>query len=161
MKSLPGGWDEACMEMHDDKAAFYIHGDWAVGLLRALGWDHTDFGVIASPGSQGLFLFGVDGFLVPEGSKNSEAALEVIRTWSSPEALAAFAKAKGATPPREGVDLSDDPLANGTYQDLLNAEFPLPENDRGVKFDTYVDYVAGKKTAADILSEVQSVYLKK
>jgi glucose/mannose transport system substrate-binding protein len=160
MKTLPGGWDEACLKMYDDEAAFYIHGDWAVGFLKARGWDHTDFGVIASPGSQGLFLYGVDGFLVPEGGKNTEAALDVIRTWSSPEALAAFAKAKGATPPRKGVDLSDDPLANGTYQDLLSAQFPMQEHDRGVQFQTYVDYVAGSKTSDDILAEVKAVYSK-
>ncbi|MFT3924511.1 MAG: ABC transporter substrate-binding protein [Myxococcales bacterium] len=157
---LPGGWDEACAKLQDGKAAFYLHGDWAVGLLKARGWDSTNFGVMASPGSQGLFLFGVDGFLLPEGSMHGDAALEVIRTWSSPEALAAFSKAKGATPPRKDVDLTDDPLANGTYQDLLKAEYPLPENDRGVKFETLAEYVTGKKTVADILTEAKSVYAR-
>jgi glucose/mannose transport system substrate-binding protein len=160
MATLPGGWDVACDKLKNNEAAFYIHGDWAVGYLKAKGWDHNDFGMIASPGSQGLFLYGVDGFLVPEGSKNAEAALDVIRTWGSPEAMAAFAKEKGATPPRRGVDLSDDPLANGTYQDMLTAEFPMQEHDRGVNFQTYVDYVTGAKTADDILLEVQSVYTK-
>jgi len=115
------GWSDAARDVYQGRAAFFIHGDWSVGFLKAQGWTAADLGVAAAPGTEGLFLLGADGFLIPEGSDDRDLALDVLRTWGQPAVLAAFSKAKGSTPPRPDVDLSDDPLAVSVARDLQSA----------------------------------------
>lgn len=115
------GWLAAARDVHAGRAAFFLHGDWAAGPLRSLGWTSAELGVTVAPGTQGLFVFGVDGFLIPEGGGHRDLAMDVLRTWGQPSVLAAFARAKGAIPPRPDVDLSADPLAAATARDLAAA----------------------------------------
>lgn len=138
------GWDEAAKDVHRGRAAFFFHGDWAVGLYKSLGWTSADLGVRAAPGSNGLFVYGADGFLVPATSKNPGVALEVLRVWGAPAALAAFNKAKGSTPPRPDVDLSDDPLANAVASDLKAATYIMQVPVLTMHDDLMADIAAGK-----------------
>jgi glucose/mannose transport system substrate-binding protein len=114
------GWAEAARDVHRGQAVFFIHGDWSVGLCKALGWTSDELGVAAAPGTEGLFLVGVDGFLIPENSNDRDLAMDVLRTWTQPATLAAFNRAKGSTPPRRDIDVSADPLASGA-RDLARA----------------------------------------
>jgi glucose/mannose transport system substrate-binding protein len=116
----PEGWAEAARDVHRGQAVFFIHGDWSVGVCRALGWTAEQLGVAPAPGTEGLFLVGVDGFLIPEGADNRDLAMDVLRTWTQPSTLAAYNFAKGSTPPRPDIDLSADPLAT-TARDLAKA----------------------------------------
>jgi glucose/mannose transport system substrate-binding protein len=156
-------WAEAAKDVHRGRAAFYIHGDWAVGLYKSLGWTATDLGVMAAPGSQGLFIYGADGFLVPDAGKNPDAAMKVVRSWGSPQALAAFNKAKGSTPPRTDVDLSDDPLAAKVASDLKAAEIvmqvpPIAGEDNE---DLFSHFAAGMVTADEVVAAIRTHLPKK
>jgi glucose/mannose transport system substrate-binding protein len=152
-------WSDAARDVHEGKAAFFIHGDWSVGLLKALGWTSADLGVAAAPGTEGLFLLGADGFLIPEGSDDRDLALDVLRTWGQPAVLAAFSKAKGSTPPRPDVDLSDDPLAAAVASDLKGAAVIMaPPIFLPADVDL-LEHVAGKKSLEGAVSALrQAVY---
>ena len=135
------GWDEAAKDVHRGQAAFFMHGDWAVGVYKSLGWTQTELGVMASPGSEGLFIYGADGFLVPQSSDQRAAAEDVLRTWGSPATLAAFSKAKGSTPPRPDVDLSGDAIAEAVARDLKAAGHIMRVSSLGDPGDALIQFI--------------------
>lgn len=140
------GWADAAGDVYQGRAAFFIHGDWSVGFLKAQGWRAAELGVAAAPGTQGMFLVGADGFLVPEGGDDRDLAMDVLRTWGQPAVLAAFSKAKGSTPPRPDVDLSDDPLAAAVARDLASAALIMTPPIFLPADADLLEYVAGKKS---------------
>ena len=153
------GWDEAAKDVHRGEAAFYAHGDWAVGVYKSLGWSSEDFGVIAAPGTEDLFVYGADGFLAPQGGDNTEAVMDVVRTWGSPETLAAFNKAKGSTPPRPDVDLDDDAVAAAVADDLKNATHVMRVPGWSDGFlGELLEFAAGDIPAEDLVAKIQEVH---
>ena len=153
------GWADATRDVHQGEAAFFIHGDWTVGLLKALGWTAAELGVAAAPATEGMFLVGADGFLVPATSDNQDLALDVLRTWGQPATLAAFSKAKGSTPPRPDVDLSDDPLAAAVAADLRQAAVVMPPPIFLPADVDLLEYVAGTKPLEAAVSALrEAVY---
>lgn len=146
------GWDEAAKDLFRNDTAFFMHGDWAVGLYKTLGWNEQDFGVIAAPGSSSLFVYTADGFLVPTGGDDLAASLDVIRTFGDPDTLARFAEAKGASPPRVDVDVGSDPLAAAVYADLQNATHVMLIPSSRVADSVYADFLA-KTTDTAALAE--------
>lgn len=116
------GWTQAADALHDGEAAMFIHGDWAKGYLTQLGWTSLDFGVAATPDSEGVFLYGTDVFALPQGAKHQEDALNWLRTIASSDGQIAFNEAKGSVPVR--LNLTGDGLdamAKQTYLDLKDA----------------------------------------
>jgi glucose/mannose transport system substrate-binding protein len=152
------GWDEAAKDVHRGQAAFYLHGDWAVGLYKSLGWTQTELGVMAAPGTRALFIYGADGFLVPAKSDQRAAVEEVLRTWGSPATLAAFNKAKGSTPPRPDVDLSGDPLAAAVATDLKQATFTMRVPQVGDPGEVLIEAAAGTKTLDELVAAIRASF---
>jgi glucose/mannose transport system substrate-binding protein len=117
------GWTQAADDLHDGKAAMFIHGDWAKGYLTQVGWTPgVDFGVTTTPDSGGAFLYGSDVFAIPAGAKHKAEALDWLRTVTSADGQIAFNEAKGSSPVRLNLNDHDlDPMAKGTYADLKNS----------------------------------------
>ena len=122
------GWTQAADSLRAGKAAMFIHGDWAKGYLTQLGWTpEVDFGVSASPGADGAFIYGMDVFAVPTGAPHREDAFNWLRTIASPEGQISFNEAKGSSPVRLNIDSRGlDAMARATYADLKNAAHRVP-----------------------------------
>jgi glucose/mannose transport system substrate-binding protein len=153
------GWTQAADALHQGEAAMFIHGDWAKGYLTQLGWTpNVDFGVAATPDSEGVFLYGTDVFALPQGAKHPEDALNWLRTIASSDGQIAFNEAKGSVPVRlslEGNGL--DAMANQTYRELKDASQRLrvvslpPEWDNGfVQLSQDHDQAALVKRLTDV-----------
>jgi glucose/mannose transport system substrate-binding protein len=104
------GWDKAANLLYEDRAAMFIHGDWAKGFYTQLGWDpEHDFGVMGTPGSSDLFVYELDTWVMPMGGPNPDAAREFLQVAVSVDGQLAFDRLKGATSvrldlPRTGLD---------------------------------------------------------
>ena len=70
-------WQPASKLVADGDAAFNIMGDWAEGYFANPAPNglalkpHTDFDWTPTPGTQGIFVFLSDSFVLPVGNKNS------------------------------------------------------------------------------------------
>jgi glucose/mannose transport system substrate-binding protein len=100
------GWTQASDAVHSGDVAMFLHGDWVKGYLmsRHGATPNVDFGVVGAPGAGDLFVYGVDVFVMPEGAKNREGALDFLTTIASPAGQAAFNTIKGSSPMRLDVD---------------------------------------------------------
>jgi glucose/mannose transport system substrate-binding protein len=118
------GWTQASEALRNGDAAMFMHGDWVKGYLVQLGaTPNVDFGVVGAPGAQDLFVYGVDVFVIPQGAKNREAALDFLTTVGSPAGQAAFNTIKGSTPMRLDVPVSKlDVVAQEVLADFSNAK---------------------------------------
>jgi glucose/mannose transport system substrate-binding protein len=95
------GWAEAANLLYTGEAAMFIHGDWAKGLYTQLGFtSDVDFGVVGAPGASELFVYELDTWVMPEGSKNPEGARGFLQTAISLDGQLAFDRVKGATSAR-------------------------------------------------------------
>jgi glucose/mannose transport system substrate-binding protein len=155
------GWDQAAKDVHAGRAAFFLHGDWAVGLYKSLGWTDTELGVMAAPGTQGLFVYGADGFLVPSASKNVSASREVVRTWGAPATLAKFNKIKGSTPPRPDVDLTGDPLAMAVAADLKQARYVMQVPVLSENENLATELASGRFSVAAAVADIRAGIAKR
>ncbi len=117
------GWTQAADALHDGEAAMFIHGDWAKGYLTQLGWTpNVDFGVAATPDSEGAFLYGTDVFALPQGAKHPDDALDWLRTIGSSDGQISFNEAKGSVPVRLSLSGKGlDAMAKQTYTELKTA----------------------------------------
>lgn len=117
------GWTQAADSLHAGDAAMFIHGDWAKGYFTEIGWTpNTDFGVVATPDSEGVFLYGADVFALPRGAKHPEDAMNWLRTIASADGQIAFNEAKGSVPVRASLSNKGlDSMAVSTYAELKNA----------------------------------------
>jgi glucose/mannose transport system substrate-binding protein len=98
-------WDQAIAKVMDGSCAFSSMGDWSYGeFIKANKVFGTDFGWVAHPGSDGIFVAVDDGFGMPKGVKNAENAKTWLKAIMTPEAQAAFNKLKGGIPVRSDVD---------------------------------------------------------
>jgi glucose/mannose transport system substrate-binding protein len=121
----PGfGWTNAAQAVMNGDAAMYLHGDWAKGYVAQLGAvADVDVGVVAAPGTTGLFLYNSDVFAMPLGAPNAAGARAFLETISTPAAQAAFNRVKGSSPVRPDVELpQSDPVSQATLRDLREAE---------------------------------------
>ncbi len=94
-------WDAAAQLVADGEAAFQVMGDWAEGYFKSQGLEpETDFGWAASPGTDGIFMFLSDSFVLPVGVGNREGALAWLRVAGSQVGQDAFNPLKGSIPAR-------------------------------------------------------------
>jgi ABC-type glycerol-3-phosphate transport system substrate-binding protein len=150
------GWGEAAREVHRGSAVFFIHGDWAAALLRSLGWSTAELGSIVAPGTEGLVLLGVDGFLVPEGSPHRDLAMDVLRTWGQAKVLADFSRIKGDTPPRVDVDVSADPLQAAVARDLKGRSIVMTPPIFLPADTELLGYLAGTRTRDEAVKALRA-----
>lgn len=125
-------WTNAAQAVFNGEAAMFMHGDWAKGYLVQLGWrPGLDFGVVGAAGAADLFLYGVDVFAMPVGSRNEIGARELLKTIAAKQAQIEFSRFKGSSPMRQDVEPDFfDPIGRTTLSDLKNAKVRMVVHNR-------------------------------
>jgi glucose/mannose transport system substrate-binding protein len=105
-------WQPAAQLMTNGDAAFNIMGDWAYGYFAnpapnglALA-PHTAFDWVSPPGTQGLFLFLADSFVMPANAKHADATTAWLTVAASKAGQEAFNPLKGSICARTDCDQS-------------------------------------------------------
>ena len=101
-------WQQATDMVVEGDAAFNVMGDWAAGYMSTtLGLSpNEDYAWVASPGTDGIFMFLADSFGFPKGVKNEAAALAWLKACGSREGQDTFNPLKGSISARTDSDLS-------------------------------------------------------
>jgi glucose/mannose transport system substrate-binding protein len=105
-------WQPASKLVSDGDAAFNIMGDWAYGYFANAAPNglaltpHTDFDWTPTPGTQGIFVFLSDSFVLPVGGKNPQGTMDWLTVAASKEGQEAFNPLKGSICSRTDCDLS-------------------------------------------------------
>lgn len=101
-------WQQATDMVVEGDAAFNVMGDWAAGYMSTtLGLTpNEDYAWVASPGTEGVFMFLADSFGFPKGVKNPAATLAWLKACGSKEGQDTFNPLKGSISARTDTDLS-------------------------------------------------------
>ena len=101
-------WQQATDMVVEGDAAFNIMGDWAAGYMSTtLGLKpNVDYAWVASPATEGVFIFLADSFGFPKGVRNEAAALAWLAACGSKEGQDVFNPLKGSISARTDTDLS-------------------------------------------------------
>lgn len=106
-------WQDASKLVADGDAAFNIMGDWADGYFYGsvdggnLGLEPlVDYAWMPVPGTQGVYQFLSDSFVLPVGAKNRDAAIKWLELCGSLEGQDAFNPVKGSIAARKDSDKS-------------------------------------------------------
>src|SRR5512146_232875 len=105
-------WQPAAKLMTDGDAAFNIMGDWAYGYFANAAPNglalkpHTDFDWAPPPGTNGIFVFLADSFVLPVGNKNPQGTMDWLTVAASKEGQEAFNPLKGSICARTDCDPS-------------------------------------------------------
>lgn len=105
-------WQPASKMVADGDAAFNIMGDWAYGYFANAAPNglalkpHTDFDWTPTPGTQGIFVFLSDSFVLPVGNKNPDGTLAWLTIAASKAGQEAFNPLKGSICARTDCDQS-------------------------------------------------------
>jgi putative multiple sugar transport system substrate-binding protein len=105
-------WQPAAKLMIDGDAAFNIMGDWAYGYFANPAPNglalkpHTDFDWVTPPGTNGIFVFLADSFVLPVGNKNPQGTKDWLAVAASKEGQEAFNPLKGSICARTDCDPS-------------------------------------------------------
>jgi glucose/mannose transport system substrate-binding protein len=124
LASAGADWQPALDKLIEGTAAYNVMGDWAdsyLSITKKLAFG-TDYGVVASPGSDGVYNFLSDTFTLPVGAKNRAAAEKWLIEAGSKSGQDAFNPKKGSVPARTDADES---LYKGYLEDAL-AEWQDP-----------------------------------
>jgi len=118
-------WQPAAQLMTNGDAAFNIMGDWAYGYFAnqppnglALA-PHTDFDWTSPPGTQGVFVFLADSFVLPTSNKNADGTLDWLTVAASKEGQEAFNPLKGSICARTDCD----PALFSEYSQMAAADW--------------------------------------
>jgi len=121
ISSAAADWQPALDKLIEGAAAYNVMGDWADAYLagtKKLVYKEG-YGVVASPGSDGVYNFLSDTFTLPVGAKNKAAAEKWLMECGSKAGQDAFNPKKGSIPARKDADKS---LYKGYLADAV-AEF--------------------------------------
>jgi glucose/mannose transport system substrate-binding protein len=105
-------WQPAAQLMTNGDAAFNIMGDWAYGYFANPAPNglaltpHTDFDWAPPPGTDGLFLFLADSFVMPANAKHPDETTAWLTVAASKEGQEAFNPLKGSICARTDCDQS-------------------------------------------------------
>lgn len=91
-------WDQA-VDRLGAGAAMTIMGDWAKGHLRT-HVSPDDYGSMASPGTEGVFVFATDAFALPASAPLRDSTIELLSVFVSNDGQDAFSGLKGSIPAR-------------------------------------------------------------
>jgi glucose/mannose transport system substrate-binding protein len=108
IKTAAADWQPAIDKVIDGSAAYIVMGDWAdayLGRAKKLKFK-TDYDVVPSPGTAGVFNFLSDSFTLPKGAKHRAAAEKWLIECGSKEGQDAFNTQKGSVPARTDADKS-------------------------------------------------------
>jgi glucose/mannose transport system substrate-binding protein len=108
IKSSAADWQPAADRVTDGTAVYTVMGDWLDGYWgRAKKMAYkTDYDVVASPGSTGVYDFLSDSFTLPVNAKNRAAAEKWLIECGSVEGQDLFNPQKGSVPARIDADKS-------------------------------------------------------
>jgi glucose/mannose transport system substrate-binding protein len=101
-------WQQASDMVANGEAAFNVMGDWANGYFdttKGLEPD-VDYGWVASPGTDGVFMALSDSFGLPMNAPNRENVLNWLRLMGSVEGQDLFNPLKGSIAAHFDTDLS-------------------------------------------------------
>ncbi len=110
-------WDTALDLVRSGGAAMTIMGDWAKGyFLDRAKEDQVEvpFGTIATPGTEGTFVFTTDTFGLPKGARNPDGARQLLQLFASREGQDTFNPIKGSIPARKDGGM-------GPYDEMARA----------------------------------------
>jgi glucose/mannose transport system substrate-binding protein len=143
-------WTSAAQAVYNGDAAMFLHGDWAKGYFSALGWSaESDFGAVGAPGASELFLYGVDAFALPTGSRNEPGARDFLATIASVQGQVAFNRLKGSSPIRRDVPRGDlDAEGRATLDDLDHAQIRMLVRSRPAWEDAFQAFAVNHDRAA-------------
>jgi len=101
-------WQQATDMVVRGQAAFNIMGDWAAGYMATTLKlkPGTDFGWMASPGTNGMFMMLSDSFGLPVGCAARDNALAWLKMLGSKEGQDTFNPLKGSISARTDSDMS-------------------------------------------------------
>jgi glucose/mannose transport system substrate-binding protein len=108
LKSAAGDWQPALDKVLNGTAAYNVMGDWAdayLGRSKKLAFK-TDYNVVASPGTDGIYNFLSDSFTLPKGAPHKSAAEKWLIECGSVSGQDAFNPQKGSVPARTDTDKS-------------------------------------------------------
>ncbi|WP_165998056.1 ABC transporter substrate-binding protein [Bacillus sp. Cs-700] len=117
-------WQDASQLVADGEAAMNVMGDWAKGyFVNDLNLKvKEDFGWVATPGTEGMFMVITDTFGLPKGVANPEDVKKFLSVLGSVEGQDAFNPLKGSIPARVDADLSNyDEYGKETIEDFKSA----------------------------------------
>jgi glucose/mannose transport system substrate-binding protein len=98
-------WQDAAQLVVNGDAAFNVMGDWAEGYFRELGKEpNVDYGWAATPGSDGVFQFLSDSFVLAVGAPDPDAATAWLKVAGSKAGQEAFNPVKGSICARTDCD---------------------------------------------------------
>jgi glucose/mannose transport system substrate-binding protein len=98
-------WQDAAQLVINGDAAFNVMGDWAEGYFRELGSvPNEGYGWMPVPGTQGIFQFLSDSFVLPKNAPNREASIAWLTVAGSKAGQDAFNPVKGSIPARSDGD---------------------------------------------------------
>ncbi|MFB8761293.1 ABC transporter substrate-binding protein [Nocardiopsis alba] len=121
-ESAAEDWQEASRRVADGEAAFNIMGDWAAGYFDEVGaLPGEDYDWVASPGTDGTYMWLSDSFTLPVGAPNEEAALSWLELVAGREGQDVFNPLKGSIPAREDADPAH--YADSPYLESALAEW--------------------------------------
>jgi glucose/mannose transport system substrate-binding protein len=101
------GWAAAMDLVLEGRAAMTIMGDWAHGYALSKGAEpDVDYGWVAAPNNQGVFMWLSDSFGLAAGAPHPEEAMAWLAVCGSREGQDAFNPAKGSIPARTDADRS-------------------------------------------------------
>jgi len=100
-------WQDAAQLVVNGDAAYNVMGDWAEGYFRELDkTPNVDYGWAPVPGSDGVFQFLSDSFVLPVGAPNRDGAIAWLKIAGSQAGQDAFNPVKGSIPARNDADRS-------------------------------------------------------
>lgn len=118
-------WQDAAQLVATGEAAMNVMGDWAKGYfttdlkLKA----NEDFGWVATPNTEGMFMVVTDTFAIPLGAKNESSAREFLKVLGSVEGQDVFNPLKGSIPARIDADKSKyDVYGQQTIEDFKSSK---------------------------------------
>jgi glucose/mannose transport system substrate-binding protein len=101
------GWADAMQLVLDGKAGMTIMGDWAHGYALSKGVKpNVDYGYVAAPGNDGIFMWLSDSFGLAKGAPNPEQGKAWLAVCGSKDGQDAFNPKKGSIPARNDADKS-------------------------------------------------------
>jgi glucose/mannose transport system substrate-binding protein len=101
------GWSDAAQLVLDGKAGMTIMGDWAEGYFKSKNAKpNADFAWVASPGTDGVFMWLSDSFGLAKGAPHPDQAQAWLKLIGSKDGQDAFNPKKGSIPARTDADKS-------------------------------------------------------
>ena len=106
----PGSdWQPQIDKVMNDEAAFAVVGDWAYSYLTSANGHEfeTDYDVTPAPGTDKVFDYLSDAFILPTGAQHSKFAKSWLSVCGSRNGQNKFNTQKGSIPARSDVDKSE------------------------------------------------------